>query len=181
MLVCLAIWLAMAAAGLTADQAARLNVPWAVHNLAAVSLGNIIGGGVDARGDLTVSNLGPIKIFVQAKRYQLGSKVRANDVRKLRQSIPNDGQGAFITTADYQAKTTDVALETGFSRIGLINGHQLVDLLIEHWGSVPQGFQERPGLKTRIGTPMTILTGGHTEKAVLAGLRRSGRTGAAWD
>ncbi len=37
---------ALAAAGLTADQAARLNVPWAVHNLAAVSLGNIIGGGV---------------------------------------------------------------------------------------------------------------------------------------
>ena len=37
---------AVAAAGLTADQLDRLNVPWAVHNLAAVSLGNIIGGGV---------------------------------------------------------------------------------------------------------------------------------------
>ncbi len=37
---------ALAATGLTADQLDRLNVPWAVHNLAAVSLGNIIGGGV---------------------------------------------------------------------------------------------------------------------------------------
>ena len=37
---------ALAAAGLTADQLDRLNVPWAVHNLVAVSLGNIIGGGV---------------------------------------------------------------------------------------------------------------------------------------
>ena len=37
---------ALAAAGLTADQLDRLNGPWVVHNLAAVSLGNITGGGV---------------------------------------------------------------------------------------------------------------------------------------
>ncbi len=37
---------AMAAAGLTSEQAARLTVPWAIHNIAAVSLGNIVGGGV---------------------------------------------------------------------------------------------------------------------------------------
>ena len=37
---------ALAAVGLTADQLDRLNVPWTVHNLAAVSLGNIVGGGV---------------------------------------------------------------------------------------------------------------------------------------
>ena len=37
---------ALAATGLTADQLDRLNLPWVVHNLAAVSLGNIVGGGV---------------------------------------------------------------------------------------------------------------------------------------
>ena len=37
---------ALAAAGLTADQLDRLNGPWVVHNLAAISLGNTIGGGV---------------------------------------------------------------------------------------------------------------------------------------
>ena len=37
---------ALTAAGLTADEVGRLNVPWTVHNLAAVSLGNIVGGGV---------------------------------------------------------------------------------------------------------------------------------------
>ena len=37
---------ALTAAGLTADQAGRLDVPWTVHNLAAASLGNIVGGGV---------------------------------------------------------------------------------------------------------------------------------------
>ncbi len=37
---------ALTAAGLTAKTAARLDVPWTVYNLAAASLGNIIGGGV---------------------------------------------------------------------------------------------------------------------------------------
>ena len=102
-------------------------------------------GGVDVIGELNVSNLAKIKVFVQAKRYKTHSKVRATTVQQLRQAIPFGGQGAFITTADYQAKATDVALEAGFPRIGLINGHQLVDLLVAHWGSIPEEFRERLG------------------------------------
>jgi predicted Mrr-cat superfamily restriction endonuclease len=104
-------------------------------------------GGVDATGELNVANLAKVKLFVQAKRYKLGSKVNANTVRQLRQAIPFGGQGAFITTADYQGAAADVALEAGFPRIGLINGRQLVDLLIEHWSDIPQEFRERLGLK----------------------------------
>ncbi len=104
-------------------------------------------GGVDATGELNVANLAKVKVFVQAKRYKLGSKVNANTVRQLRQAIPFGGQGAFITTADYQAAAAEIALEAGFPRIGLINGRQLVDLLIEHWGDIPQEFRERLGLK----------------------------------
>ena len=37
---------ALEAAGLTDGTASRLTVPWAAHNLAAASLGNIVGGGV---------------------------------------------------------------------------------------------------------------------------------------
>lgn len=104
-------------------------------------------GGVDAIGELNVSNLAKVKVFVQAKRYNLGSKISASVVRQLRQAIPFGGQGAFITTSNYQTKATDVALETGFPRIGLINGHQLVDLLIEHWGAIPEEFREGLGLR----------------------------------
>ena len=104
-------------------------------------------GGVDAKGELNVSNLAKVKVFVQAKRYKLGAKVSANVVRQLRQSIPYGGQGAFITTADFQSAAADVALDPGFPRIGLINGRQLVDLLIEHWGDIPPEFRERLGLK----------------------------------
>ena len=110
-------------------------------------------GGVDVIGELNVSNLAKIKVFVQAKRYKAHSKIRATTVQQLRQAIPFGGQGAFITTADYQAKATDVALEAGFPRIGLINGHQLVDLLVQHWGSIPEEFRERLGLR-----PGLVLT-----------------------
>jgi len=104
-------------------------------------------GGVDATGELNVATLAKVKVFVQVKRYQLGAKVSANTVRQLRQAIPFGGQGAFITTADFQSAALDVALEAGFPRIGLVNGHQLVDLLVEHWSDIPGDFQERLGLK----------------------------------
>jgi len=104
-------------------------------------------GGVDATGELNVANLAKVKVFVQAKRYKLGSKVAASVVKQLRQAIPFGGQGAFITTADFQGAAAEVALEVGFPRIGQINGRQLVDLLIEHWDDIPPEFRERLDLK----------------------------------
>ena len=105
-------------------------------------------GGVDVRGQLNVSNLATVELFVQVKRYKLGTRINSNTVRQLRQSIPLNGQGAFISTAGYQKAAFDVASEPGFPRIGLINGNQLVDLLVEHWATIPIEFQERLGLKT---------------------------------
>ena len=104
-------------------------------------------GGVDATGELNVANLAKVKVFVQAKRYKLGAKISANTVKHLRASIPSQGQGAFITTADFQTAASEIALAQGFPRIGLINGRQLVDLLVEHWNDIPPEFQERLGLK----------------------------------
>lgn len=104
-------------------------------------------GGVDAIGELNVSNLAKVKVYVQAKRYKLGTKINGNMVKQLRVAIPFGGQGAFITTAEFQASASDVATEAGFPRIGLINGRQLTDLLVEHWDSIPAEFQERLDLK----------------------------------
>lgn len=103
-------------------------------------------GGVDATGELNVANLAKVKVFVQVKRYK-DKKISAGTVKDLRKAIPQNGQGAFITTSDYQAGAHNVALEPHFPRIGLVNGHQLVDLLVEHWGDIPQEFQERLRLK----------------------------------
>ena len=104
-------------------------------------------GGVDVTGELNVSNLAKMKVFVQAKRYKLGARIDTNTVKKLRSSIPRDGQGVFITTANYQKKAREVALDPDFPRIGLVNGHQLVDLLVEYWEDIPKQFQEKLSLK----------------------------------
>lgn len=109
--------------------------------------GKVGDGGVDATGELDVANLAKIKLFVQAKRYKLGSRINSNTVKALRANIPAGGQGAFITTADYQKKAKEIAVEQGFPRIGLINGNQLVDILAEYWNDIPPEFREKLNLK----------------------------------
>jgi predicted Mrr-cat superfamily restriction endonuclease len=104
-------------------------------------------GGVDATGILNVANLAKVKVFVQAKRYKLGQRISASTVRLLRQAIPRDGQGAFITTADFQSAAQEIAIDPDFPRIGLINGRQLVDLLVAHWQDIPSEFRDRLGLR----------------------------------
>ncbi|HMJ46806.1 MAG TPA: restriction endonuclease [Ferruginibacter sp.] len=109
--------------------------------------GKVGDGGVDATGELDVSNLAKIKIFVQAKRYKLEARINANTVKALRQNIPSNGQGAFIVTCDFQSAAKDIALEPGFPRIGLINGKQLVDILVQHWEDIPVEFKDKLNLK----------------------------------
>jgi len=109
--------------------------------------GKVGDGGVDATGELNVANMAKIKLFVQAKRYKLGSRISPNVVKALRANIPAGGQGAFITTADFQKQAKEIAVEQGFPRIGLINGEQLVDILADHWNDIPLEFKDKLGLK----------------------------------
>lgn len=104
-------------------------------------------GGVDARGTLNVGGLARIKLFVQAKRYNVGAKINAKAIRDFRGSVPSNAQGAFITTSDFAKGCYDVANEQGFPRIGLINGRQLVDLLTLHWENMPDEMKEQLGLR----------------------------------
>lgn len=104
-------------------------------------------GGVDVTGELNVAGLARMRVFVQAKRYKLGTRISAKDVKQLRQAVPSNGQGAFITTAEFQPGAAEIALEPHFPRIGLINGRQFVDLLAEHWADIPQDFRNKLQLK----------------------------------
>ena len=108
------------------------------------------GGGVNVIGELNVANLARVKLFVQAKRYGV-AKVSGKPVRDLRKVIPNGCQGAVITTSGFDSKAREAALEPGFAPIGLIDGHQLVDLLVEHWNAEPLlPFHDQLGLKPGI-------------------------------
>lgn len=104
-------------------------------------------GGVDAKGVLQVANLAHIDLYVQAKRYAKGKAVSSNDIRKLRSMIPHGSQGAFITTGSFRKDAPGIAAEPGFVPIGLVNGRQLVDLLVEHWNAIPPELQQQLGLR----------------------------------
>lgn len=125
----------------------------ATHLLAAIGFealthtGKSGDGGVDASGELNVAGMAKVKISVQVKRYKPDRPISANTVKALRQSIPNGEQGAFITTTFFQKKAYEIASEPGFNYIGLVNGRQLVDLLVEHWEDIPEDFRQKLGLK----------------------------------
>ena len=111
----------------------------------------VVGGpgdqGVDVKGTLNNSGVVRVDVYVQVKRYSLTSMVSHTDVLKLRQKIPAGGQGAVITTARFQKKAHDYATEQGFPRIGLIDGPQLVDILVEHWSDIPEDFRDKLGMR----------------------------------
>ena len=55
----------------------------------------------------------------------------------------------MITTSGFDSKAKEAALEPGFAPIGLIDGQQLVDLLVEHWNAAPLvPFHDQLGLKS---------------------------------
>lgn len=93
-------------------------------------------GGIDVRGILNAENLSQINIAVQAKRWKhnVGPKI----IRELRGSLKVHEQGIVITPSGFTAKAKTEATEPGKTRISIINGEQLVDLLIQHQVGVIQ-------------------------------------------
>jgi restriction system protein len=87
-------------------------------------------GGVDVRGVFRAAGITESKVAVQAKRWKgnVGSPV----VAKLAGSITVDELGIIITTGGFSAGAQHAASAVGKKPIGLVDGEQLLDLLIEH-------------------------------------------------
>lgn len=87
-------------------------------------------GGIDVRGKMLANGITEINIAVQAKRWK--SNVGAKVVRELRGSLKVHEQGIVITPSDFTETAKAEAREPGKTQISLINGEELVDLLIQH-------------------------------------------------
>ncbi len=92
--------------------------------------------GVDVRGVLRASGITKINAAVQAKRWKRNVQARA--VRDLRGSLTVHQQGIIITTSNYSKGAQQEAQEPGKTPISLVNGDQLLDLLIKHSIGVTQ-------------------------------------------
>lgn len=87
-------------------------------------------GGIDVRGTLLISDTIRIRMAVQVKRWQ--KNVQSPTVQTVRGSLGAHEQGLIITTSDFSTGAKKEANEPAKTPIGLMNGKQLVGLLMEY-------------------------------------------------
>lgn len=103
--------------------------------------------GVDFRGTLYVSSVAHIAIVGQVKRYEQKRKISDKPILDLRGRIPSGSRGLFVTTSEFRTDARKASDESGFPEIGLVNGSQFVELLIEYWAVIQDGFKSQLGLR----------------------------------
>ncbi len=87
-------------------------------------------GGIDVRGTLVVGDVIRIRMAVQAKRWK--KNVQAGTVRDVRGGLGAHEHGLIITTSDFSAGARSEAERPDAVPVALMNGAQLVALLVEH-------------------------------------------------
>lgn len=87
-------------------------------------------GGIDARGTLVVGDAIRISMAVQAKRWK--QNIQAPIVQQVRGSLGTHEQGLIITTSEFGKGAREEAARANAVPVGLMNGEQLVGLLVEH-------------------------------------------------
>jgi restriction system protein len=86
--------------------------------------------GIDLRGTLMVTGGIPIRMAIQAKRWKAG--VQAPEVQKVRGASAANERAVIIATSSFGPGARAEAEREGFPPVGLIDGAELVGLMIEH-------------------------------------------------
>jgi len=89
-------------------------------------------GGIDVRGTLVVGDVVRIKMAVQVKKWKINSNIQAPVVQQVRGSLGAHEQGLIITTSDFSVGAIKEASQPDKTPIALMNGEQLVMLMMEH-------------------------------------------------
>ena len=87
-------------------------------------------GGIDVRGNLIIDGVLPIRMAVQAKRWK--ANVQSPAVQQLRGSLGVEEHGMLITASGFGKGALAEAERPGATHIAMVNGDQLVDLLIRY-------------------------------------------------
>ncbi len=85
--------------------------------------------GIDVRGTLVVGDVVRTQMAVQVKRWR--RNVQAPVVQQVRGSLGTHEQGLIITTSDFSKGAREEAARPNAVPVGLMNGEQLVALLVE--------------------------------------------------
>lgn len=87
-------------------------------------------GGIDVRGTLAVAGAIRVRIAAQVKRWK--RNIQAPVVQQVRGSLGAHEQGLIITTSGFSRGAVEEALRPNAAPVALIDGEQLVRLLIQY-------------------------------------------------
>ncbi len=87
-------------------------------------------GGIDVRGTLVVGDVIRTKMAVQVKRWR--NRVQAPVVQQVRGALGTHEQGLIITTSGFSHGARNEAARGDAVPVALMDGDQLLDLLVEH-------------------------------------------------
>jgi restriction system protein len=87
-------------------------------------------GGIDVRGTLVVGDVIKTQMAVQVKKWK--KNVHSPTVQQVRGSLRAHEKGLIITTSDFSSGAKEEAKRSDTIPIALMNGKQLVNLLIEN-------------------------------------------------
>jgi len=87
-------------------------------------------GGIDIYGTLVVGDVIRLHMAVQVKRWK--QNIQSPDVQRVRGSLGTHDQGLIITTSDFSDGARREAARADAVPVALMNGEQLVELLIVH-------------------------------------------------
>lgn len=85
-------------------------------------------------GVINQDKLGLDQIYIQAKRYGRDNTVGPGAIRDFNTAVQTKkaSRGVFITTSRFTSDAVEVLRDLPYTRIVLINGDQLTDLMLEH-------------------------------------------------
>lgn len=87
-------------------------------------------GGVDVRGTLVVGDVIRTRMAVQVKRWR--QNIQAPTVQQVRGALGTHEQGLIMTTSDFSSGARMEAERANAVPVALMDGKQLVALLVEH-------------------------------------------------
>ena len=119
-------------------------------------------GGIDVRGTLVVGDAVRIKMAVQVKKWKLKNNVQAPEVQRVRGSLGAHEQGLIVTTSNFSAGAVAEAAKPDKAPIALLNGEQLVALMMEHG----LGVTRSPSELFEIDEKALVMDGAKTEETL---------------
>lgn len=106
-------------------------------------------GGIDVRGTLVVGDVIRTQMAVQVKKWK--KNVQAPVVQQVRGSLGTHEQGLIITTSDFSPGARQEAARPDAVPVALMNGEQLVVLLVENGIGVVRRSHDLIELNQEIG------------------------------